>query len=111
MPLHLVCMKGKDVNMRSNKDNDTKSRIIQKQSKEIERLKMDILKLEQTCSEKDDVIKSVDLLKQELSDITKELKAKRNEYENLIHELKIMKSVMNQRVFKGKWKLVRFLIK
>ena len=111
MPLHLVCVKGKDVNMRSSKDNDTKSRIIQKQSKDIERLKMDILKLEQTCSKKDEEINSVDSLKQELADITKELKTKRNEYENLIKELRIMKSVMDQRVFKGRWKLIRFLIK
>ena len=111
MPLHLACMKGKGVNMRSSKDNDTKSRIIQKQSKEIKRLKMEILKLEKKCSEKDDVINSVSSLKQELADIAKELKTKRNEYDNLIKELKTMKSVMNQRVFKGKWRLVRLLIK
>ena len=111
MPLHLICVKGKDVNMRSNKDKDTKSRIIQRQSKEIERLKMEILKLEKKCSDKDDVINSVAPLKKELKDITKELRGKRSEYENLIKELREMKTVMNQRVFKGRWKLVRFLIK
>lgn len=111
MPLHLVCMKGKDVNMRSNKGNDTKSRIIQKQSKEIERLKMEILKLEKKCSDKDDVINSVTPLKEELKKITKELNDKRDEYDNLIKELREMKTVMNQRVFKGRWKLVRLLIK
>lgn len=111
MPLHLICVKGKDVNMRSNKDKDTKSRIIQRQSKEIERLKMEILKLKKKCSDKDDVINSVAPLKEELKDITKELKDKRSEYENLIKELREMKTVMNQRVFKGRWKLVRFLIK
>lgn len=97
--------------MRSNKDNNTKGRIIQKQSKEIERLKMEILKLKKECSDKDDMLNSVDSLKQELSDITKSLRGKRDEYDNIIKELKIMKSVMNQRVFKGRWWLVRLLIK
>ena len=50
-------------------------------------------------------------VKKELKDITKELRGKRSEYENLIKELREMKTVMNQRVFKGRWKLVRFLIK
>ena len=97
--------------MRSSKNKDTKSRIIQRQSKEIERLKMEILKLEKKCSDKDDMIDSATPLKNELKDITKELKDKRSEYENLIKELKEMKTVMNQRVFNGRWKLVRFLIK
>lgn len=99
--------------MRFNKKNDryTTNRIVQKQSEEIKRLKTEILRLEKLCSDKDEKIKSAELYRDELNDITKELKGKRGEYDDLLNELRTMKSVMNQRVFKGRWKLIRLLMK
>lgn len=99
--------------MRFNKKNDryATNRIVQKQSEEIKRLKTEILRLENLCSDKDEKVKSAEAYRDELNNITKELKDKRDEYDNLLKELRTMKSVMNQRVFKGRWKLVRLLIK
>ena len=39
------------------------------------------------------------------------IKDKRKEYDELIEELRNMKKVMNQTVYKGRWRLVKLLIK
>ena len=93
-----------------NKKSDIKSQIIDRQINEIEHLKQEISKLEIDCEEKNKLINSIDSLHSELVGVIDELKNKRQEYNKLITELYKMKSVMNQTVFKGRWKLIRLLL-
>ena len=93
-----------------NKKSDYKSQIINRQIDEIEHLKQEILKLEINCEEKNNLINSIDSLRNDLVSVIDELKNKRQEYNKLIAELYEMKSVMNQTVFKGRWKLIRLLL-
>lgn len=43
--------------------------------------------------------------------ILDDLKEKRKKYEDLIEELTTMKNIFNQSVFKGRWKLIKLLMK
>lgn len=93
-----------------NKTSDIKSQIIDRQINEIEHLKKQISQLEIDCEAKNNLINSVDSLRNDLAKIIDEIKRKKQEYDKLIAELYEMKSVMNQTVFKGKWKLIRLLL-
>ena len=76
----------------------------EEQSEKIEALRKAILALEIDNVEKDKIIGSVDSLRSELIDVIEGLKNKDRKYDELIDELITMKNVMNQEVFKGKWK-------
>ena len=93
------------------KKNDVKSIVIKRQITEIENLRDAILKLEIEQKQRDELISMVEVFYDELFDIIESLKEKGNEYNDLIDELNNMKKVMNQTVFKGRWKLIRFLLK
>lgn len=86
-------------------------KMISRQSEQIDGLKTKIAELELTIEKKDELIKSVDFLRKELTDNVNEIKQKKIEYEKLIKELKDMKKIMNQEVYKNRWNLVRLLIK
>lgn len=85
--------------------------IVEKQSKYIEDLKSKIEYLELECKHKDELIDSVKHLRQELIDSVDEVKQKKNEYKELIEELKLMKNIIDQDVYKGRWWLMKFLLK
>lgn len=114
----------KNMNVKTNKDrkSDVKDRTITRQAKEIESLKTEISKLEAMCDEKDEIIKakenesiefaaSIEFLRSELNASLDELKQKSKEYDENLAEIKKMKKVFNQELFKGRWKLVKLLIK
>jgi polyhydroxyalkanoate synthesis regulator phasin len=82
-----------------------------KQSEEIKELKSKIEELENKCKEKDKIINSIESLRNELMENINGAKESREKYEDLVGELIEMKKVMNQTVFKKKWKLIRFLMK
>jgi hypothetical protein len=42
---------------------------------------------------------------------TNAIKDKRKEYDKLVEDLRKMRKVMNKEFFKGRWRLVKFLIK
>lgn len=90
---------------------DFKNDIILKKSEEIEFLKSENEKLKLQLKEKDEMINSVDKLRKELYQNVSDAKLYKKKYEGLIKELKKMKEVMNQTVFKGRWWLIRLLIK
>lgn len=94
-----------------NKKSDIQNRIIKRKTEEIESLKEMISELEIDSTEKDNIIKSIDSFRDELSEIVDDLKGKREEYDKLIKELTDMKKIMNEEVFKGRWNLVRLLLK
>lgn len=85
--------------------------LIKRQSEEIKSLNTQIEELNLKCDEKDRIIHSVASLKKELSDNVSEIKKHKEEYKGLIDELRKMKAVMNQEVFKGRWRLIKLLMK
>lgn len=93
------------------RDYEFQKRINAKQAKKIESLELQVEKLKLQCEEKDKTIGSIDFLRSELIEDVEEYKKLKNEYKELIQELRYMKSVMNQDFFKGRWKLIKFLIK
>jgi chromosome segregation ATPase len=78
---------------------------------EIERLNQEIEKLNQKLKDKDEIIHSIEPLRREMEDNIKEHRIRKNEYKDLIEELKLMKEIYNQEVYQGRWKLVKPLIK
>lgn len=93
------------------KRNNIKSDIIKKQSCEIDRLRKKIGSLDEACEQKDMLISAIDDMRDEFVGALQDLKDKRNEYDKLVNELILMKKVMNKEVFKGKWNIIRFLLK
>lgn len=85
--------------------------MIARQSKQIEDLKYQIEELKFECEEKDKIINSVEHLRKELTDNVNEIKKKKNEYDELIKELKTMKNIVNREVYKNRWWLIKFLLK
>lgn len=81
------------------------------QEKQIEDLKSQIEKLNIDIEEKSAIINSIELLKNEMVKSVSNIKKYEVEYRELIQELRKMKEVMNQEVFKGRWKLIKLLIK
>ena len=90
---------------------DFQEKLLSKKTEEIESLKLENERLKLIIEEKEEVINSVSFLKDELTKNVGEIKAYKKQYESLVKELKDMKKIMNQEVFKGRWKLIRFLIK
>jgi hypothetical protein len=84
---------------------------ISRQLEQIELLKNQVENLKLECEKKDETINSFATLKDELAKSVADVNKYKEEYKKLIDELKNMKEIMNQTVFKGKWRLVRFLIK
>lgn len=81
------------------------------QSEQIEKLNAQNAKLRLEIEEKDNIINSVSSLKDELIQKNKDIDKYRTEFKVLIDELRKMKEILNQEVYKGRWRLVKFLIK
>jgi ribosomal protein L16 Arg81 hydroxylase len=93
------------------KKYEFQKKLILRQTEQIESLKNDVQRLEMECKEKDRIIHSVDSLRQELNENVETYKKLKNEYRDLIEELRKMKTIINQEVYRGRWKLIKFLIK
>ena len=93
------------------KKYEFQKRMASRQASQIEELKIQIDELKKICKEKDEVIDSVGLLKNELTEDIADFKKQKDEYKKLVIELKKMKRVINETVFKGRWKIIKFLIK
>ena len=86
-------------------------KMISRQTAEIESLNAEIVKLRLQIEERDNVISSIEPMRKELADNIAEVKQYKNEYKSLIEELKKMKEIVNQEVYRGRWKIVKFLMK
>lgn len=86
-------------------------KIITRQSEQIENLKFEIEKLTLECQKKDEIINSVTPLRNELTENINKVKEYKKQYSELIDELKKMKKIVDQTLYKGRWKLVKHLIK
>lgn len=85
--------------------------MISRQSEQIESLKLEIEKFKQKLKEKDEIINAVEPTRKEMAESIKEHQRLKKEYKDLVEELRKMKEIMNMTVYKGRWKLIRFLIK
>ena len=90
---------------------DFQEKIISRKNEQIEVLKLEIESLKLKLEEKDELINSVTPLRNELTENVKQVKKYKEEYKILIQDLKKMKEIINQTVYKGRWKLIKFLIK
>ena len=95
----------------SKNKSDLKSRIISRQIDKINSLQKEISSLQIDNVKKTKLLNSINSLRDELFNTVNELKNKSNKYDELICELMQMINVMNQTVFKGRWKLIRLLLK
>lgn len=100
-----------NVSKKRNRKSNVQSRIIERQTNEIEVLKNKVSKLEIDCKDKDDIINSIDSLRVEMNDVVESMRSKVEVYDKLIGELTEMKKIMNKEVFKGRWNLVRLLLR
>lgn len=96
---------------RENRRSEFKDKIIERKNGEIEVLKELIEELQIECSDKDDVISSVDEFRKELKEIIEDLRDKSKEYDKLIKEVREMKNSLNEIVFKKRWKIIKWLLK
>lgn len=85
--------------------------MIKRQSDEITSLKKKINDLNVTCEQKDELLSSVDSLQKELVNTIDDIKKKSKEYDKLIEELMSMRKIMNVEVFKGRWNIIKWLLK
>ena len=102
------------MNNRKSKDrnkSDLKNQIIQRKNDEIESLKDRISDLQIENKEKDELINSIESLRNDLKNTIEEIKAKGKEYDTLIEDLRMMKKVMNTTVFHGKWRIIKWLMR
>lgn len=86
-------------------------KMIARQSEQIELLELQIDELKKECEEKDEMINSIVPLRNELAQNISEVKKYKEEYKRSIEEVKKMKRILNEDVYKGKWNIVKFLIK
>lgn len=90
---------------------DFKDRMIKRQSEEIESLKNKIEELNLKNEDEQELISSVEKFRGDMDDILKSISERRDKYDELISELLEMRKVMNAEVFKGRWKIIRWLLK
>ena len=90
---------------------DFQQKMISRQSEQIELLKSQVEKLKLELKEKDKIIDSVTPLKNELISNIEDAKKYKKESKNLIQELRKMKDIVNQEVYGGRWKLIKYLMR
>ena len=100
------------MNERSYKKKiDFQQSIISRQSKQIEDLKRQNENLKLKIQEKDEFINSIANLRDELIKDSDEIKKSKKEYKLLVDEIRKMKEIINQTVYKGRWRLIKVLLK
>lgn len=90
---------------------DFQQKIISRKSEEIDELKAENEKLKLELQEKIDLINSVEPMRKELEQNVEEIKKYKKQYKSLVQELRKMKEIMNKEVYKGRWILVKLLIR
>lgn len=90
---------------------ELQQKTISRQQQQIADLELQVRNLKLEIEEKNMIINSTSSLRKELSENVAKIKKHKEEYHRLIEELRKMKEILNIEVYKGKWKLVKFLIK
>lgn len=90
---------------------DFQQKIIARQSSQIDDLKSEIEKLNNKLIEKDEIISSIEPMRKEMTETLNEVKQQKNEYKTLIQELKTMKNIVDEEVFRKRWWLIKFFLR
>lgn len=101
-------------NRKSNgvkKRDDVKRKLIKRQADEIASLKSQIDRLDIDNKNKDELLHSVDSLREELEQVIESIRSKEAEYDELISDLRLMRKAFDREVFKNRWWIVKRLIK
>ncbi len=93
------------------KKYETQKKVVLQQLDEIEKLKSSISELKIDSEKRIELIDSITDIRTELYEVIDDLSERREEYTRLIEDLRQMKMVMNQTVFKGKWRLIKLLLR
>lgn len=96
---------------RYEKKYETQKKIVLRQLDEIEKLESSISELEIDSEKRTELIDSITDIRTELYEVIDDLSERREEYTRLIQDLRQMKMVVNQTVFKGKWRLIKLLLR
>lgn len=96
---------------RYEKKYETQKKIVLRQLDEIEKLKSSISELEIDSEKRTELIDSITDIRTELYEVIDDLSERREEYTRLIEDLRQMKMVMNQTIFRGKWRLIKLLLR
>ena len=96
---------------RYEKKYETQKKIVLRQLDEIEKLKSSISELDIDSEKRNELSDSITDIRTELYEVIDDLSERREEYTRLIEDLRQMKMVMNQTVFKGKWRLIKLLLR
>lgn len=96
---------------KDKKRADYQNQVIQRKNDEIESLKIKISELQISCDEKDELVNSIDYLRKDFQSIIEDLKKKGEKYDELNADLMQMRKVLNQTVFKGRWRIIKWLMK
>ena len=96
---------------RYKKKLEVQQKIISRQSKQIEDLESQVQKLKLELKDKDEIINSIAPLRNKLLESVADADNCKRQYKELVNELRKMKDVFNQEVFKGRWRLIKLLIK
>lgn len=86
-------------------------KMISRQSKQIEELESQVRNLKLEIEEKNKIINSTSSLRDEMAKNVADIKGYKMKYKELIDEVRKMKDGINQEVYKGRWWLVKLLIK
>ena len=90
---------------------DSQQKVIARQSQQIDDLKKQIEKLTLECHKKDELISAIEPMRKEMTENIEESKRLKIQFQELVDELKQMKKIMDVTVYKGRWRLVKWLIK
>ena len=88
---------------------EIQQKMISRQSEQIEDLKSQVRRLQLEIEEKNKVIDSIEPMRKELAHNIAITKQYKNEFKSLIEEVRIMKNIINQEVYKGRWKIIKLL--
>jgi predicted RNase H-like nuclease (RuvC/YqgF family) len=90
---------------------DFQQKMISRQSKQIDNLKSENEELKSKLIEKDKIINTIEPMRKEMAESIEEHHRLKDQYKNMIDELKQMKNIINQEVYKNRWWLIKWLIK
>ena len=96
---------------RYEKRLEIQNKMISHQSKQIEDLELQVRNLKLEIEEKNKIINSTSSLRDEMAKNVEDIKGYKMKYKELIDEVRKMKDGLNQEVYKGRWWLVKLLIK
>lgn len=90
---------------------EMQNKLITRQSEQIKDLEQQVRDLQLEIEEKNKIIFSIEPMREEMAKHIAEVKKCKVEFESLTNEVRKMKDVLNETVYKGRWNVVKLLIR